>query len=104
VLCGPLEGSLKRDGIMLQRDVRIENKLGMHLRAAAVFIETANKFRCNVHLRKDARTINAKSIMGLMTLAATYGSTVTIITDGEDEAEALEALAALVKNRFGEKD
>jgi len=89
---------------MLQRDVIIENKLGMHLRAAAVFIETANKFSSNVHLRKDNRTINAKSIMGLMTLAATYGSQVTIVVDGVDEAEAIEALAELVKNRFGERD
>lgn len=89
---------------MLQRDVTIENKLGMHLRAAAVFIETANKFSCDVHLRKNERTVNAKSIMGLMTLAATYGSTVTIITEGASELEALEALTALVKNRFGEKE
>ena len=89
---------------MLQRDVIIENKLGMHLRAAAVFIEAANKFSCSVYLRKGERSVNAKSIMGLMTLAATYGSQVTILTEGDDEADALEALAALVKNRFGEKE
>jgi phosphotransferase system HPr (HPr) family protein len=89
---------------MLERDVVIENKLGMHLRAAAVFIETANKFRCQVHVRKSGRAINAKSIMGLMTLGATYGSSITVMTDGENEAEALSALVALVKNRFGEKE
>jgi len=89
---------------MLEREVTIENKLGMHLRAAAVFIETANKFHCQVHVRKNARAINAKSIMGLMTLGATYGSAITVMTDGENEAEALEALIALVKNRFGEKE
>lgn len=89
---------------MLERDVNIENKLGLHLRAAAVFIETANKFSCQVHVRKDGRAINAKSIMGLMTLGATYGSTITIVVDGEGEGEAVEALAALVKNRFGEKE
>ncbi|NTV52018.1 MAG: HPr family phosphocarrier protein [Candidatus Firestonebacteria bacterium] len=89
---------------MQEREVVIENKLGMHLRAAAVFIETANKFRCQVHVRKNAQAINAKSIMGLMTLGATYGSSITVIADGENEAEALDALEALVKNRFGEKE
>jgi phosphocarrier protein len=89
---------------MLERDVNIENKLGLHLRAAAVFIETANKFPCQVHVRKDGRTINAKSIMGLMTLGATYGSTITIVVDGDSESEAVDALAVLVKNRFGEKE
>jgi phosphocarrier protein len=89
---------------MQEREVVIENKLGMHLRAAAVFIETANKFRCQVHVRKSSQAINAKSIMGLMTLGATYGSTITVITDGENETEALDALVALVKNRFGEKE
>ncbi len=89
---------------MVEREVIIENKLGMHLRAAAGFIETANKFRCQVHVRKEGRAINAKSIMGLMTLGATFGSTITIITDGEGEQEASEALALLVKNRFGEKE
>jgi phosphocarrier protein HPr len=89
---------------MRQRDTTIVNKLGMHLRAAAVFIEAANKFRCQVYLKKDERSVNAKSIMGLMTLAATYGSTVTVICEGEDEGEALQALTDLIANRFGEKD
>lgn len=89
---------------MRERDVIIENKLGMHLRAAAVFIETANKFRCQVWVRKEGRTVNAKSIMGLMTLGATYGSHMVVVTDGEDEAEALDVLAQVVHNRFGEKD
>lgn len=89
---------------MREKTVTIDNKLGMHLRAAAVFIETANKFNCQVELRKEGRQVNAKSIMGLMTLGATYGSRVTIITDGEDEGEALEALARLIAERFGEKE
>jgi len=89
---------------MRQQDVTIVNKLGMHLRAAAVFIEAANKYECMVYLRKDERTVNAKSIMGLMTLAATYGSTVTVICEGEDENEALRVLTELISNRFGEKD
>lgn len=89
---------------MLERDVVIENKLGMHLRAAAVFIETGNKYRCQIMLRKDEREVNAKSIMGLMTLGAAVGSTVTVVTNGEDEAPALDALAALIQNKFGEKE
>lgn len=89
---------------MAQRDVTIENKLGMHLRAAAVFIETANKFSCQVFLSKDGRTVNAKSIMGLMTLGASYGSTVTVVTEGVDEVQAMDALTGLIKNRFGERD
>jgi phosphocarrier protein HPr len=89
---------------MREKDVIIENKLGMHLRAAAVFIETANKFDCSVYIRKEGRSVNAKSIMGLMTLGATYGSTVTILTDGVDEGEAERALVDLVQRKFGEKD
>ncbi len=89
---------------MRQQEVTIVNKLGMHLRAAAVFIEAANKFSCQVCLKKDDRAVDAKSIMGLMTLAATYGSTVTVICEGEDENEAIQALVDLIANRFGEKD
>ena len=89
---------------MQERTVTIINKLGMHLRAAAVFIETANKFACQVELRRDERSVNAKSIMGLMTLGASCGTEVTIVADGEDEREAVEALAELVENRFGEKE
>ena len=89
---------------MLEREVTITNKLGMHLRAAAVFIETGNKYQCQIYLRKGSRQVNAKSIMGLMTLGAACRAAVTITTDGEDEQEALDALAALVINKFGEKE
>jgi len=89
---------------MLEREVTITNKLGMHLRAAAVFIETGNKYQCQIYLRKGSRQVNAKSIMGLMTLGAACGAAVTITTDGEDEQEALDALAARVINKFGEKE
>lgn len=89
---------------MIEKEVEIQNKLGMHLRAAAIFIETANKFKAEVYLKKDDTNVNAKSIMGLMTLGAAFGSKVTIITDGEDELESQEALVALVENKFGEKE
>ncbi len=89
---------------MLETEVKIQNKLGMHLRAAAVFIETANKFKCDVFLRKDNREVNAKSIMGLMTLGAAYGTAVTIVTQGDDEGPAQESLVKVIENKFGEKE
>lgn len=89
---------------MAEKQVTIVNKLGMHLRAAAVFIETANKFKSQVYLRKEKRSVNAKSIMGLMTLGAACGSQITIVAEGPDEQEALAALARAVENRFGEKE
>ncbi|MBN1594387.1 HPr family phosphocarrier protein [candidate division FCPU426 bacterium] len=89
---------------MIEKEATIENKLGMHLRAAAVFIETGNRFKCEIYLRKGDRQVNAKSIMGLMTLGAALGSTVTVITHGADEREALAALVDLIRNRFGEKE
>jgi phosphocarrier protein HPr len=89
---------------MQEKNVLIQNKLGMHLRAAAVFIEAANRFSCQVYVRKDERSVNAKSIMGLMTLGATYGSEIAIQTDGDDETEALQSLLAVVNDRFGEQD
>lgn len=89
---------------MIEKDVIIQNKLGMHLRAAAVFIETSNKFKSDVYLRKDNKEINARSIMGLMTLGAAFGTTITIITNGTDQQEAQDALVTLVKNKFGEKE
>lgn len=89
---------------MQEKSVKIQNKLGMHLRAAAVFIETANKFKADVYLCKDNKEVNAKSIMGLMTLGAAMGSTVTVRTAGSDEQEALDKLIAVIENKFGEKD
>lgn len=89
---------------MLERKVTIQNKLGMHLRAAAVFIETAHKFRSDVYLRKDGKEVNAKSIMGLMTLGAAYGTTITVVTHGADEQDAQDKLVAIIEAKFGEKE
>ncbi len=87
---------------MRQRDVEIVNKLGLHARPSARLTQLASGFACSVHLTKNGRRVNAKSIMGVMMLAAARGSTVTIETEGEDEAAALEALAGLVESGFGE--
>ncbi len=87
---------------MLKNEVEIINKLGLHARASAKFTQTAGRYRCDVHLAKGGRRINAKSIMGVMMLAAGKGSKVVVETDGSDEQEAMDALLALIADRFGE--
>ncbi len=88
---------------MQQRDVEIVNKLGLHARPSAKLTQLASGFSSHVHLSKNGRRINAKSIMGVMMLAAARCSTVTIETEGEDEVAALEALADLIESGFGEE-
>ena len=87
---------------MLQRDIEISNKLGLHARASAKLTQTASQFPCEVWLSRNSRRINAKSIMGVMMLAAAKGSTITIETNGEQEQEAMTALLALINDYFGE--
>lgn len=83
-------------------EINIINKLGLHARASAKFTQTAGQYPCEVYISKAGRKVNAKSIMGVMMLAAGVGSTVTIETEGEQAQEALDALVALVNDRFGE--
>ncbi|RIX48228.1 MAG: HPr family phosphocarrier protein [Rhodocyclales bacterium GT-UBC] len=87
---------------MQTQETEIINKLGLHARASAKLTQLAGKYKCEVWMAKGARRINAKSIMGVMMLAAGKGSKVTIETDGEDEAEAMTALLALIADYFGE--
>lgn len=87
---------------MLQQDVMIINKLGLHARASAKFTQLASRFKCEVMLSRGNRRVNAKSIMGVMMLAAAKGTTIGIETDGEDEADAMQSLLDLVNNCFGE--
>ena len=84
------------------REIEIINKLGLHARASAKFTQLAGKFPCEVMLGRGSRRVNAKSIMGVMTLAAARGMQVSIETTGEQAEEALEALCALIADRFGE--
>ena len=86
----------------MQQDALIINKLGLHARASAKLTQTAGKFKCEVMLTRNNRRVNAKSIMGVMMLAAAKGATISIETIGEDEAEAMEALLALINDYFGE--
>ena len=87
---------------MQQREVEIINKLGLHARASAKLTQLAAKFPCEVMLSRNGRKVNAKSIMGVMMLAANKGSKVILETDGAEETPAIEALAALIADRFGE--
>ena len=88
---------------MRRETVVIDNKLGLHARAAARFVETASAFESDIEVNSGENTVNGKSIMGLMMLAAARGSTVEIIVRGRDEENALMALVKLIEDRFGEE-
>ncbi len=87
---------------MPQQDIEVTNKLGLHARASAKLTQLASKFKSEVHLSRNGRRVNAKSIMGVMMLAAAKGTTVTLETAGPDEGEALSAISALFADKFGE--
>jgi phosphocarrier protein len=86
-----------------QKTVTLVNKFGLHARPAAEFVKLASRFRSDIRVRKEELEVNGKSIMGVMMLAAEYGSSITIIAAGEDAPAALDELEALVMNRFGEE-
>ena len=87
---------------MIQTTISISNKLGLHARASAKLTKLAGSFPCEVWMSRGERRVNAKSIMGVMMLAAGIGSTVVIETDGRDEQAAMDALIALINSKFGE--
>jgi len=89
---------------MLQRKILINNKLGLHARASAKFVGCAAHYACQIELIKGDQKVNGKSIMGVMTLAASKGTELELITDGEDEQQAMDELVKLIKNRFGEAE
>ncbi|MGH8648194.1 MAG: HPr family phosphocarrier protein [Burkholderiales bacterium] len=89
---------------MLQREVEIINKLGLHARASAKLTQVAGRFKSNVWVSRNGRRVNAKSIMGVMMLAAGKGSTLLVETDGPDEKEALAAVTRLIAGRFEEQE
>ena len=84
------------------KDLLIVNKLGIHARPAALFVKTANRFKCNIFVEKDGEKVNGKSIMGLMMLAAGPGSKLTVSAQGSDADAALTEIEALVKRKFDE--
>jgi phosphocarrier protein len=83
-------------------DVTIVNRLGLHARAAARFVQLAGRFRAKVRVSRDGRQVDGKSIMGILLLAAAQGAVITITADGIDEVDALTSLVALVRTGFGE--
>jgi phosphocarrier protein HPr len=89
---------------MIERNVQIRNRLGLHARAAVKFVNTANRFAADVRIVKDGSEIDGKSILGILTLAATQGSTIHLCLKGEDEKAAVQALVELIDGRFGEKE
>jgi phosphocarrier protein HPr len=87
---------------MLKRTITISNKLGLHARASAKLTQMASRFQSGVWIARNGRRVNAKSIMGVMMLAAGLGSTIEVETEGPDEAEALDSLERLFADKFGE--
>lgn len=88
---------------MIEFESRVDNKIGMHLRAAGEFVKLATRFSSDVTVVKDGRKANGKSILGLASLAIGAGSTITIRIQGEDEADARDALEELIRNNFNEE-
>jgi len=89
---------------MIEKTILIKNRLGLHARAAVKFVNLANRFASDVRIVKDDSDVDGKSILGILTLAATQGTDITIRLDGEDETSALQAIVELIDGRFGEKE
>jgi len=89
---------------MHNRTVTIVNKLGLHARAAAKFVTLASSFASDIKVARNGQEVNGKSIMGVMMLAASRGSDITLIADGDDETDAVNRLAELIAQRFGEEE
>jgi len=89
---------------MTDMNITIVNKLGLHARAAAKFVTLASSFESDIQLSREGRTVNGKSIMGVMMLAAAKGTELTLHITGQDETDALDQLNKLVENKFGENE
>lgn len=89
---------------MLNKQITIINKLGLHARAAAAFVQTASAFESDINVIIDGKKVNGKSIMGLMMLAAAKGTTIELTVSGNDQEDAMQTLESLILNRFGEEE
>lgn len=87
---------------MISKNVTIQNNVGLHARLASFFIQKANTYQSSVWVEKEDRRVNAKSLLGVLSLGITKGMTVTLIADGSDEKEAIDGLAELIDTNFGE--
>ena len=88
---------------MISRSVTIRNSVGLHARPATFFVQKANCFKSSIWVEKEDCRVNAKSLLGVLSLGVSKGANITLIADGADEADAIEGLAALVDSEFGEK-
>jgi len=89
---------------MLEKKILIKNKLGLHARAAVKFVNLANRFSSSVKIIKDSTEVDGKSILGILTLAASQGTPIKLVVNGRDEAQAMQALCELINNKFGEEE
>lgn len=89
---------------MLSRDVTVKNQVGLHARPATFFIQKANEYKASVWVEKDERKVNAKSLLGVLSLGITRGTSITLIADGEDEVEAVDGLVELIASDFANQD
>lgn len=88
---------------MIEREVTVRNRAGLHTRPASMLVQTASEYDSDIYLRRDKYEINGKSVIGVMTLAAEQGATLTLVVDGDDEAQAANAIADLFEDGFGEE-
>lgn len=89
---------------MIQREIAIQNRLGLHARAAAKFVQTASRFKSAVKIRKNGEEVDGKSILGILLLAASQGTRIVVAVDGEDEKDAFAAVEDLITRRFDEEE
>ena len=87
---------------MYMKEATVNNQVGLHARPATFFIQKANEFKCSIWVEKDERRVNAKSLLGVLSLGIGKGTAMNLIADGADEKEAVEALVALIDSNFGE--
>ena len=87
---------------MYVKDVTVQNQVGLHARPATFFIQKANEFKSSIWIEKDERRVNAKSLLGVLSLGIVKGSTITLVADGADEQEAIDTLTALINSDFSE--
>jgi phosphocarrier protein len=94
---------VKKGNVLVEREIQVTNKLGLHARPAAMLVQAASRFKSEIKLKKEDVEANAKSILSVMMLAAEVGSYVILKAEGEDEAQAVEALAKMFEEKFGEE-
>ena len=87
---------------MVAKEITVKNEVGLHARPATYFIQKANEFKSGIWVEKEERRVNAKSLLGVLSLGIVKGTVITVIADGADETEAVEALVTLINNNFGE--